>query len=198
MKKENERLYIIFGEEHYNPLGLIRSLGEAGIKPIAIIKKSKNVIASKSKYISKLHMVDSTESGYQLLLKEYGNEEVKPILYTCDDQITSFLDKKYDELKEHFVFFNAGKTGRISKYMDKNNINDLAVKHGLKVAKSWVVVPGEIPNDIEYPVVTKAIISTMDGWKKDSFICHNELELKEAYKSIRSEKILLQKFINKK
>ena len=28
--------YIIFGFEHYNPLGIARSLGESGIKPIVI------------------------------------------------------------------------------------------------------------------------------------------------------------------
>lgn len=197
MEKE-EQLYIIFCEEHYNPLGLIRSLGETGIKPIAIVKKSKNLIASQSKYISKLHMVSTNDEGFELLKKEYGNLKVKPFLYTSDDQITSYLDKRYDELKDHFIFFNAGKAGRISEYMDKDNINKLAVKHGLKIAKSWVVKPGEIPKDIEYPIVTKAIISTIDSWKKDSFICNNEEELKDAFKSIRSEKILIQKFITKK
>lgn len=195
---EQERLYIEFGEEHYNPLGLIRSLGESGINPVAIIKKSKKPIASKSKYISKLHIVNSNEEGYELLIKEYGNRKVKPFLYTSDDQITSFLDNHYDELNKHFIFFNAGETGRISKYMNKDNINKLAIKHGLKIAKSWVVKPGEIPKDIEYPVVTKAIISTLESWKKDSFICKNEEELKNAYKTIRSKEILIQKFIKKK
>lgn len=36
----NERKYIVLGGEHYNPLGLVRSLGIAKIKPIAIIKKA--------------------------------------------------------------------------------------------------------------------------------------------------------------
>ena len=34
--------YIIFGFEHYNPLGIARSLGESGIKPIGIIIKNNN------------------------------------------------------------------------------------------------------------------------------------------------------------
>lgn len=33
--------FIVFSEEHYNPLGVIRSLGEEGIKPIGIIIKGK-------------------------------------------------------------------------------------------------------------------------------------------------------------
>ena len=33
--------YIIFGFEHYNPLGIARSLGEFGIKPIGIYHKEQ-------------------------------------------------------------------------------------------------------------------------------------------------------------
>ena len=32
-EKEEGRIFIEFGEEHYNPLGVIRSLGEMSIKP---------------------------------------------------------------------------------------------------------------------------------------------------------------------
>ena len=52
-------VFIVFGSEHYNPLGAIRSLGEAGISSVAIIVKGSYRIASKSKYISKLHLVDT-------------------------------------------------------------------------------------------------------------------------------------------
>ena len=59
--------------------------------------------------------------------------------------------------------------GRITKYMDKNNIVELAKKHDLNVAKSWEVSVGDIPKDIEYPVVTKAICSTIDSFSKTSY-----------------------------
>lgn len=195
---KNDRLYIVFGEEHYNPLGLIRSLGENGIEVIAIIKKGDFSFASKSKYISKLHIVNSNEEGYEILLKEYGNEKKKPFLFTCDDQLTSFLDLRYNEIKDKFILYNAGKEGRITEYMDKEKMLDLASKCGLNIAKTWIVKKGEIPKDIFYPIVTKAIDSTMDHWKQDSYICSNEKELKEAFKSIRSKKVILQQFINKK
>lgn len=195
---KNDRIYIEFGEEHYNPLGLIRSLGETGIRPVAIITKGDFRFASKSKYISKLFLVDTIEDGYKVLIENYGNEKNKPILYTTDDKVTSFLDNHYEEIKDKFIFYNAGKNGRITEFMDKDNINKLAVKHGFKVAKNWVVKPGEIPKDIEYPIMTKAIISTLENWKSDVFICNNEDELKEAYKAIRSKEVLIQKYINKK
>lgn len=39
-----EREFIVLCGEHYNPLGIIRSLGEAGIKPIAIVKKNARLM----------------------------------------------------------------------------------------------------------------------------------------------------------
>lgn len=194
----NEYLFIVFGYEHYNPLGLIRSLGESGINPIAIIIRGSQTIASKSKYISQLHMVDSIDDGYNLLMERYGICDKKAFLYTCDDGITSFLDERYDELKKKFVFFNAGCKSRITYYMNKENINMLARKHGLNVLDTIVVEKGIVPEHMEYPIITKSIASTIGGWKKDVFICNNEDELVEAYNKIKSPIVLIQKYIRKK
>lgn len=47
-----EHAFVVFSEEHYNPLGVIRSLGESGLKPVAIIVKGGPLLTSKSKYLS--------------------------------------------------------------------------------------------------------------------------------------------------
>lgn len=190
--------YIVFGFEHYNPLGIVRSLGEYGIKPVGIIIKGKRKITSSSKYFTKVHLVDSIENGYKLLLDQYADRNSKSFIYTSDDQITNFLDARYDELNDLFFFYNAGKANRIAEYQNKDNILQLAFKHGLNVLKTHAVNKGEIPDGLEYPVITKAIISTLDNWKGDMIICRNEQELKDAYKVIRSDRVLLQKYIEKK
>ena len=51
---------------------------------------------------------------------------------------------------------------------------------------------------MEYPCLTKAIISTKDNWKADSIVCNNEKELKSALNKIDSKEILVQKYIKKK
>lgn len=83
-------------------------------------------------------------------------------------------------------------------YQNKYNILKMAEKHGIPYLKTWTVKKGEIPTDIQYPIITKAIISTLDNWKDDMIICRSETELREAYKVIRSDTILLQKYIVKK
>ena len=117
----NNRLVIVFALEHYNPLGLIRSLGENGIYPIYFSIKRKYEVATKSKYISKLHKADTIEEGYQILINEYGKYSFdnRPYLLFSDDKCLEFFDHKYDEVKNMFVCFNAQKADQICKYMDK-------------------------------------------------------------------------------
>lgn len=198
----DKRIYnhkcIVFCGDHYNPLGIIRSLGEIGIHPIAILVAIYPVLINHSRYVSKLHQVKTNEEGYDILLKEYGYEQEKPFLYTASDDITSLLDMHYDELKDKFYFFHGSSQGIVTRFMDKENICNLAVECGCGLAKTEIVKPGILPTKVSYPLITKAIISTLSDWKEDSFICHNEEELKEAYKHIRSQRILLQEYITKK
>ena len=54
--------FIVFGFDHYNALGAVRSLGEKGIRPILIIHKELNkrpMLAYNSRYIDKHHIVDA-------------------------------------------------------------------------------------------------------------------------------------------
>ena len=190
--------FIVFGGDHYNPLGVVRSLGEAGIDPVVFLVAAQPVMINHSKYVKNIHFTKSIEEGYTALLSEYGNEKDKPFLYTCDDGITSFLDLHYNELKNLFYFFHGKEEGIVSYYMDKENICKLAVKCGCEIAKTETVPVGVIPSDLKYPVITKAINSLKGGWKNDSFICHNEKELEEAYKRIKSERVLIQEYIDKK
>lgn len=88
-------LCIVMAIEHYNPLGVIRSLGEAGVRPVFIAIKGRAKIASASKYISKCHFVDNIEEGYALLQSEYGNVAaetgIKPFLFSSDDKDIGYL-----------------------------------------------------------------------------------------------------------
>lgn len=190
--------FIVFALDHYNPLGIIRTLGENGIAPIYIAVKHRIDLGVKSKYVSRVHKVDSVEEGYRILIEEYGNEEIKPFLLTSDDRTTGYLDEHYDELKDKFILFNAGEAGRITEFMDKEKILELAKKHGLKILDTRVLNKGEIPADLDYPIITKSISPNVGGWKSDVHICRSKEELEKAYKTIESPLVLVQKFIEKK
>lgn len=191
---------IVFCDEHYNPLGLVRTLGENKIEPYLIILEKDYHLVEKSKYAKrkKVFRVKTVEEGYNLLFSKFNNEQLKPIIFTSDDTITGFLNDHYNELKDHFYFYNAGEEGRLNFYQNKKNIIDAAKKAGIDVLPSIVVNKGCMDHGIEYPVITKALDSFQYGWKSDSHICENAKQLKAAYKSIKSKKVVIQKFINKK
>lgn len=195
-------LVIVFAIDHYNPLGVIRSLGENGITPVFIAIRHRAELGVKSKYVSKVYQVDSVEEGYQVLMENYGeinkNGE-KPIVLFSDDKSVGYFDARYEEVKRRFITYNAkGIQGRIMKFMDKKNILDLAKKYGLNVLEPVVVNRGEIPEGLEYPIITKDINPNAGGWKSDVFVCQNEEELKAAYTKISSPVVLLQKYVEKK
>ncbi len=192
--------YIIFvSKDHYNPLGIARTLGEAGINPIAVVVKSTPKQVALSRYVKEKYYVSDPEEGIQLILDKFADRQEKSFILTGDDVTVMTLDKHYNELNDYFYFYNAGRQGRIIEVMEKDYMCKLAEKHGFNVAKTWKVRPGDIPADIEYPIITKAINSFGEEWKGIVQICYNQQELVEAYKQIKkSEYILLQKYIEKK
>lgn len=194
----NNHSVVVFATEHYNTLGLIRSLGEADITPDYIAVKGKAEIASTSKYINKNYFADSIDEGFKILVKEYGNMNEKPIVLCMEDKVLGVLDEHYDELCDKFIMFSSGQKGRTLKYMDKFKILEIAKKHGLKTLDTIVVDKGEIPSDLIYPVITKSISPTVGGWKSDVHICENVEDLKHAYDKVLSPRVVIQRYIDKK
>ena len=136
---------VLVTKEHYNPLGIVRTLGEAGIAPIVVAVKGDLKFVGQSKYVKEKYYVDSTVEGIELIIDKFANKNEKSFILTGDDVTVAMLDKHYDELKDFFYFYNAGKSGRITHYMNKDVMMDLVTKHGIKIAKTWKVKVGEIP-----------------------------------------------------
>lgn len=192
---------VLIALEHYNPLGIIRSFGEMGINIDFVGIKYKVPVASASKYVGTLHQVDSIEHAYETVLKQYGNiydeTGIKPILLFSDDDVYSIFDEHIEELLTKFITANAGKNGRVIEFMDKGLIQECAKRHGLPVIESHVVKPGEVPEGLVYPVITKAISPLVGAWKGDFHICENEQELRENMATINAEKCMIQPYIEK-
>ena len=116
--------YIVFvSKEHYNPLGIVRTLGEAGIKPVVVIVEGDLKFVGQSKYVKERYYVQSPEEGLDLIKEKFAHEGEKSFILTGDDVTVSTLDRHYDDLKNYFYFYNAGESGRIVHYMNKNPNN---------------------------------------------------------------------------
>ena len=67
--------------DHYNPLAIIRSLGEEGIKPIVLLCAEHPYLVHHSRYIGELHLFKTIEEGLEYMIANYSNEPLKPFVY---------------------------------------------------------------------------------------------------------------------
>lgn len=190
--------FIILGSDHSNTLGQIRCLGEMGIRPIVIITEKRPYIINKSKYLGEYHIVETIYDGPKYVLEHYSQEEYPPFIYTDRDDTMCAIDDYFDELKGKFIFWNAGGKGRIRQLINKETQMALARECGLNVIPTEHVIRGEMPQKLHYPIFTKAPNSLNPFWKANVFICNNDEELKNAYKKMGIEEVLLQKYIHRK
>lgn len=197
-KELKERKHIVFCEDHYNPLNVIRSLGEKGLNVYVILRSESPIMINHSRYPQKIHIVSTLEEGFLALINEYGQEEKKPFVYCSDDNTMSFLDNRYNKLVDKFFLYNAGQQqGRITWLQNKDNITTMGATARLDNPKKEIVDTGVLPSTLKYPVITKVLASTMGAWKNDVFICYNEEELKEAFEKIKSPRLIIQEYIDK-
>lgn len=186
---------IVCGFNTFNAYGVVRSLGEGGIKPIVIINKCPNPFISKSKYVKDVIYFDKPDSLPDIVKNRLITSHIKPIIICCDDPIQSAFDKRYDELKDQCILSNASnKSGEITRLMNKTLQGKIAEECGLLVPRSWVIKTGEsIPGDITYPCIIKPLLS-IGGVKADIKICK---ELNELKRALDNKDYLVQEYINK-
>ena len=134
----------------------------------------------------------------EYIITTYSQEGEKPFLLTGSDKIIAVIDRNYNRLIDKFYFFNAGEEGRINLLLSKKEQNLLAESCGFNVPVFEEVRIGDKPSKVSYPLITKAVDSTVENWKDQVFVCRNEKELCEAYSQLKGNRILLQQFIDKK
>ena len=185
---------IIIGVAHHNTLGMIRCIGFTGYRAdLVLIGKCKSFL-SKSKYLDNVYCLDGVDKLKYFFDTYYLDCKVKPIIISCTDQVASFLDFEYDNLKNRFIFFNSGKNGLVTYYMNKQVQTQLAKENGISVPKSFEY-SGDISEAI-YPCLLKPVQSICGG--KQVVICQNEKELKSGLSSFNSgDIVLVQQFLQK-
>ena len=193
----NQHKYIVLDGGHFNPLGIVRSLGEEGILCEVIAINCPNASMTKSKYAKHIVFVDNAEEGIDYILKNYSNEAENPFLFTGSDSVIAIIDSHYEQLKDHFHVFNCGKPNGLSSLLSKYEQNVMAREAGLNVPDFEEVNVGDLPQVVKYPILTKAATSLEHDWKSLTHICRDEQELMAAYATMDCKRILLQSYIEK-
>ena len=205
MNSDIKNSVIVIGGEHYNALGVIRSLGEANIKPYFIlIAKDKICPTSYSKYIKKTFKIKSEkdEDIIDFLVNNFNDEEEKPIIIPTGDPIEKLLDTNYNKLSKKYIMPNINETqGMIVKHMDKDVQHKLCEKYNIKTAQSFLIDLKNIDeklNILPEKIIIKPDVSA-DGKKSDILIVEGKEEIKNGlleFKEKGYKNVMVQEFIN--
>lgn len=188
-------IYII-GGDHHNTLGVIRALGFRGIKPcVIIVTDKKNPYVGYSRFVKEKWTVETDEEAIALLMNRKG-DTTKDVVIACSDSASSAIDINRDVLSAHYFLPGSEKRGRITEIMDKSRMSEEAERIGLRIPYSWVVEKGDVVDNIDFPCITKPILSKA-GHKSDIAICYNKDELLTAISNGSCNKYQVQRFIDK-
>lgn len=191
---------LLLGSNHHNLLGVIRSLGRAGINPFVIMETlEKKPYVGYSKYIAKKWLVQREDEILPIMLDSFKNEDNKVVVIACADNLASLLDVHKDILSPYFVLPGTEEQNLLSKLMNKEVMSKLAEQIGFNVPPSIVVDSDKIEQvDVKLPCITKPLYSK-DGSKTDIWKCATKEEWNLFCKAeITSKQVQIQEFIKKK
>lgn len=201
MTKLEENI-IIIGGLHHNTLGVIRSLGEDGIKPnnmiIVLIGKhiNKKNIISKSKYTSEENIayLDSDSEIVSWML-EHKQEMKSSCVICCSDGSAEVVIKNHKLLKDYYLIPELNMN--VEQLMDKSVQNEIASKVGMNIPKNIIVSVDQPFEWNLFPCITKPIKSVEGDGKADIHIINTNDELKEVLPTISANHIEIQQYVEK-
>lgn len=194
-----QRRAIIIGDSTNNTLSIIRSLGEADIDQILILKCKVDVcFVSKSKYLkeSKIYRITEINECLQIL-EQLKTDDIEQLIICSFDEAAVFIDKNENNLSKFYITPARGKN--IGNLFDKDAQCRLAEECGLTVPKSMNFNRKDSLENvtISFPVLLKPQNSTK-GEKGDIHICKTKEDIIESLKEeSHCSDYILQEFIDK-
>ena len=198
MRLEDKFLTVVIGEGSYNDLGMIRSLGEKGLKSVYLTDGEHVIPIKKSKYLLET-VITTQESDLSATLREmacrYGRHL---ILFPASDLAAGMLDQSRQELAAFAVVPHA--CGQLDKLMDKACQAEQARLAGFEVPQSSVF---HLDRDsisfhaVRLPCIVKPLLS-MKGSKSHITVCRSVERLQEClrlFKDSEEYQVLVQDLV---
>ena len=173
---------------------MVRCFGEEGRNVDLYIYGDNNSYIASSIYVDNVSYYPTASNAITAIPLDPSN---KPLIIACSDDVSSLMDLQYDVLRQGCYFFNAGETGRITYYMDKQRQLQMAKECGFHVPSSIDVLPEDVVcTEVNFPCLIKPKASIYGG--KNITICRTSEELRKALtKYIPQYNVLIQDYIQK-
>lgn len=189
---------LVFGGNHHNTLGVLRSLGRRGIRPdLLLVDPDRQGYVAKSRYINELYVCETYPNALDWLKEGYRHKGEKTVVICTSDHAICIIDENSHSLSSRYVLPGSILHGQISKYMDKQLMAKLAVEVGLRVPHSYNAEGGVLPKEVGLPCIVKPLRS-VEGTKGDIVVCYNKSDV-ERYNAGRTPNadIQVQDYIEK-
>lgn len=192
---------IVIGTSHHNTLGIIKALGLQHVKSIAYIYGCKHSYIEKSKFVKEILIFETCDDAILFLKSQYCTADsmssaTKPIVISCTDEVAYKLDQIQVELLPYLKFFHSAISGRLTKYMDKQEQIELARKVGLHTPWSIIYKKDTDISKMKFPCILKPVASINGG--KHICICNDKTQFDSAIKEYNDISTIIQELIIKK
>lgn len=199
------RNIIVFGGEHHNSLGVIRSLGKAGLKKciIYISVSQGETFVCHSKYLLKhnIFIASSEDNGISLIKELSVKMGEKPVIICCGDNYIAAVDKNFNELSKYCILPNAMNTqNRIFTYLNKETQCRLAERCNIKTPYHICFYKNGIKNiyNLPLPCIIKNVNSLgASGGKMDIQICSSYEEVLSYCSLSKESELIVEEYIDK-
>ena len=191
---------IVIGDDHYNVLGVVRSLGEKSI-PVILFMYEENVpyIVSRSRYVSQIRIINRDPFDTINKSNEISTFYKNVFIYPLSDYSAMICDKYCDSFNHNIFVPNA--KGMLSKYENKYYLSSIANSNGIMCPKHIVA---DLDNDNSFakwhlfPAIIKPLLS-IEGHKSDIQIANNFQDLSSIaflFKDKGYKRILIEEYID--
>ena len=198
---------VVVGVDHFNTLGIIRSLGEIGVKPIAVIlsEEKHRAWTLKSKYLNKeLSCIANADDLEKCLIKIGKTFKKMAYLIPSCDTAVKLLDDNKNSLENYYLLPTIyGGNERLSKCLDKTFLAEKAAEVGFLVPETMSLFADDISQieiakkrfDGLYPLIIKEDNSA--AGKNHTQIIESEDDLDKAFRECGSDYVMVQQFLIK-
>ncbi len=205
MKNQSKIPALIVGE-----IGLVRSIGEAGI-PIYVGSYYPDNVSLYSRYCKKqLHFPHTTSEAFAEEMVKFGKLQGRKMVFFSDDDRAVLTFSRYrDRLSEYF-YYNLPDNSVVEDMLDKRRFGKVARSAGVPVPMTYMPESLEevtkIAEEITFPCILKP--ASKDDWWHPDFLrlvgpyrkaiqCDTKAELLQYYQKVIqvSKKVVVQEYI---
>ena len=204
MKTTNTPTAVVVGHDHQNTLGVIRSLGEAGILVKAVILSDGGTCSTAcSKYIDEVFVVRESKLVETLLRLGKQFDDRVPLI-PCGDDSMMPISQNFEQLEGLYILPAAKEGYNTLRLMNKMDMLCAAREAGLKVPE-WVSMEKQdfqvlehLCSHLHFPCILKPIRLLPGGAFEFRILQSMEQLLDSAgYLNENCASVIIQEYINK-